>query len=181
MRSALVLVLACATASAGPRYGLGRPPTRDEIAAADISISPAGVGLPAGRGTAREGEVVYLARCAGCHGVHGEGVGDFPALVGGRGTLATKTAVLTVGSYWPFATTLFDYIRRAMPYTAPGSLRPDEIYAVAAFVLSKNEVIGPELVVDAHTLPRIVMPNADGFRADPRPDISSGFEKAPGR
>jgi len=172
MRSALLVVLACGTAAAGPRYGLGRAPTTAELATADISISPTGVGLPEGHGTGREGEAVYLARCAGCHGLHGQGLGDFPALVGGRGTLASRSPVLTVGSYWPFATTLFDYIRRAMPYTSPGTLSTDDIYAVAAFILVENAIIPPDFVVDARTLPRIVMPNAGGFRADPRPDVA---------
>ena len=161
MRSALFLVL----------YGLGRAPTPTEVATADLSISPTGAGLPKGRGTAREGETVYLARCAGCHGVHGEGLGDFPALVGGRGTLATSSPELTVGSYWPFATTVFDYIRRAMPYTAPGTLGVDDIYRVVAFVLFENKIIAEDFVVDERSLAGIAMPNANGFRADPRPDV----------
>ena len=171
MRSALFLILTCASAGATPRYGLGRAPTPGEIAKADISIAPSGVGLPIGRGTARGGETVYLARCAGCHGLHGEGLGDFPALVGGRGSLSSKTPVLTVGSYWPFATTLFDYIRRAMPYTSPGTLGTDDIYAVVAFVLFENGIVPMDAIVDEKSLPRIAMPNAKGFRPDPRPDI----------
>jgi cytochrome c len=168
-------------ASASPRYGLGRTPSAAELATADISISPTGIGLPKGHGTARDGETVYLARCAGCHGLHAEGLGDFPALVGGRGTLATKSPLLTVGSYWPFATTLFDYVRRAMPYTSPGTLSSDDIYEVVAFVLFKNEILAADVVVDAQTLPRIVMPNADGFRADPRPDVAAPRENQPRR
>jgi len=170
MRSAILGVFACTAATAAPHYGLGRTPSTAEVS--DLSISPTGAGLPAGRGTAREGEAIYLARCAGCHGIHGEGLGDFPALVGGRGTLATKAPVLTVGSYWPFATTLFDYVRRAMPYTAPGTLRDADVYAVVAFVLFENQIIAADASLDASTLPRITMPNAHGFRPDPRPDVA---------
>jgi cytochrome c len=148
------------TAFAGP--DLGREVKPEEIAAWDITIPPDGSGLPPGSGTATEGGAVYFAKCAGCHGVKGmEGPAD--RLVGGIGTLASKKPVKTVGSYWPYATTLFDYIRRAMPYNAPRSLSNDEVYAVSAYLLFLNGIIAPEARMDAKTLPQVKMPNRDGF------------------
>jgi len=141
---------------------LGRDVKPEEIAAWEITIPPDGKGLPAGGGTAAAGETVYAAKCAGCHGAKGtEGPAD--RLVGGIGTLATPKPVRTVGSYWPFATTLFDYIRRAMPYNAPRSLSNDEVYALCAYLLFLNGIIGPEVRIDAKTLPQVKMPNRDGF------------------
>jgi cytochrome c len=141
---------------------LGRAVKAEEIAAWEITITPDGKGLPAGGGTAAAGEAVYAAKCAGCHGVKGQG-GAADRLVGGIGTLATPKPVKTVGSYWPFATTLFDYIRRAMPYNAPQSLSNDEVYALSAYLLFLNGIIGPEVHIDAKTLPQVKMPNRDGF------------------
>jgi S-disulfanyl-L-cysteine oxidoreductase SoxD len=141
---------------------LGQEVKPEEIAAWDISIPPDGSGLPAGSGTAAEGEAVYNAKCAGCHGVKGiKGPAD--PLVGGIGTLASKKPVKTVGSYWPYATTLFDYIRRAMPFNAPQSLSNNEVYALSAYILSLNNIIDPEARMDAKTLPQVKMPNRDGF------------------
>ena len=148
------------TACAAP--DLGRAVKPAEIAAEEISIPPDGRGLPPGSGTASEGAAVYQAKCAGCHGVKGtEGPAD--RLVGGIGTLAAPKPVKTVGSYWPYATTLFDYIRRAMPYNAPRSLSHDEVYALCAYLLFLNGIIGPEARIDAKTLPQVKMPNRDGF------------------
>lgn len=152
---------------------IGHAPTQAELAALDLTVLPGGAGLPVGRGTAREGKALYAARCAMCHGSEGEGLGDFAALVGGRGTLASEKPVLTVGSYWPYATTLFDYIRRAMPYYSPGSLSNDEVYALTAWILHANDLIDEKSIVDRATLPAIRMPNRDGFVADPRPDIGA--------
>jgi mono/diheme cytochrome c family protein len=141
---------------------LGREVTPEEIAAWDISIPPDGSGLPPGSGNAAEGETVYNAKCAGCHGV--EGVkGPADRLVGGTGSLASKKPIKTVGSYWPYATTLFDYIRRAMPFSAPQSLSNDEVYALSAYLLCLNNIIDPEARMDAKTLPQVKMPNRDGF------------------
>jgi mono/diheme cytochrome c family protein len=154
------VIFAAATAFSGPGLGLEVKP--EEIAAWEITVPPDGSGLPPGSGTAAEGSAVYNVKCAGCHGVKGtEGPAD--RLVGGIGTLASKKPVKTVGSYWPFATTLFDYIRRAMPYNAPRSLTNDEVYAVSAYLLFLNGIIGPEARMDAKTLPRVKMPNRDGF------------------
>jgi cytochrome c len=141
---------------------LGREVKPEEIAAWDISIPPDGSGLPPGSGSAAEGEAVYNAKCAGCHGVE-EIKGPADPLVGGIGSLASMKPVKTVGSYWPYATTLFDYIRRAMPFNAPQSLSNDEVYAVSAYILSLNNIIDPEMRMDAKTLPQVKMPNRDGF------------------
>lgn len=162
--SALVLMttvmFVVGTAFAGPN--LGREVKPEEIAAWNISIPPDGSGLPPGGGTAIEGGTVYNAKCASCHGVKGiEGLAD--PLVGGIGTLASKKPVKTVGSYWPYATTLFDYVRRAMPFNAPQSLSNDEVYAVSAYLLFLNGIIDPEARMDAKTLPQVKMPNRDGF------------------
>lgn len=171
--AAVVAALAAAgLAAAGPgRSAIGRAPTEAEVRAADISIAPDGRGLPVGHGSAAGGAALYRSLCAACHGAQGEGRGEFPALVGGRGTLGTQAPVITVGSYWPHATTLWDYIRRAMPYLAPGTLTADQVYAVTAFVLGANDIIPAELILTETTLPRVQMPNRDGFVADPRPDV----------
>ena len=145
---------------AGPN--LGRDVKPEEIAAWDMSIPPDGSGLPAGGGPAVEGAAVYNANCASCHGANGTG-GPADPLVGGIGTLASKKPVKTVGSYWPYATTLFDYIRRAMPFNAPWSLSNDEVYAVSAYLLSLNGIIDQKARMDAKTLPQVQMPNRDGF------------------
>jgi mono/diheme cytochrome c family protein len=145
---------------AGPN--LGREVKPEEIAAWDMSIPPDGSGLPAGGGTAVEGAAVYNANCASCHGANGTG-GPADPLVGGIGTLASKKPVKSVGSYWPYATTLFDYIRRAMPFNAPWSLSNDEVYAVSAYLLSLNGIIDQKARMDAKTLPQVKMPNRDGF------------------
>jgi cytochrome c len=156
------LVLASATASADSP-NLGRPATADEVAAWDISIGPDGAGLPAGSGTAKQGEAVYAAKCVACHGEKGGGKPN-DQLVGGQGTIAgDKPAVKTVGSYWPYATTVFDYVRRAMPYSESKSLTNDEVYAVAAYVLSLNGIIADGDTMDAQSLPKVKMPNRDGF------------------
>ena len=154
------------------RYGIGRPATAEEIAVRDISVSPSGAGLPAGSGTAAQGRPLYEQRCAGCHGLRGDGVGDdYPALAGGSGTLATSNPIQTVGSYWPYATTVWDYIHRAMPYDTPGTLHPDEVYAITAYVLFLNGIVSEVAALDAHSLPAARMPNRDGFIRDPRPDV----------
>jgi cytochrome c len=170
---AIVGLLGAATmASAAPAiYGIGRRPSAEEVSAADISTAPNGAGLPVGHGSSAEGAALYQSMCMACHGPRGEGLGDFPALVGGRGSLRTAKPVLTVGSYWPYATTLWDYIRRAMPYLTPGTLRANDVYALTAFVLQMNGVIEADMVLTEKTLPHVQMPNRDGFVADPRPDV----------
>jgi cytochrome c len=164
---ASVLVAACAASSSAPNMptvgpDLGRVATAQEVAAWDISIPPTGAGLPAGSGSVKQGESVYVAKCQACHGVKGAGKPADP-LVGGIGSLASGKAVLTVGSYWPYATTLFDYVRRAMPTTNPQSLSNSEVYAVTAYLLHLNGIIGEGAVMEAATLPHVKMPNRDGF------------------
>jgi len=151
-------------------YGLGRPATAAEITAWDIDASPTGVGLPPGQGTVKQGAQVYAGKCAACHGPTAvEGPKD--KLVGGRQTLTTSKPIRTVGSYWPYATTLYDYIHRAMPFNAPQSLTAEETYSVIAWLLFKNEVIPEDMHIDAETLPQVQMPNRNGFIPDARPDV----------
>jgi cytochrome c len=150
-RLSLVIVLAAAaTVSAqSPALQVGRPPTPEEIRELGSAIAPDGTGLPQGSGTVAAGQKLFVAQCARCHGPAGEG--DIGArLVGGQGTLATPRPLKTVGSFWPYATTLWDYVNRAMPFDQPGLLQPPDVYAAS--------------------LPKVRMPNRDGFVADPRPD-----------
>lgn len=153
------LVLA-APVLAGP--DLGRAVSEADLAAWDNSIPPDGTGLPAGSGTVQEGAKVYAMRCQSCHGEGGAGDPADP-LVNGVGSLEAAEPMKTVGSFWPYATTLFDYTRRAMPLDAPQSLSDDEVYAVTAFILSENGVIADDAEMNAETLPQVEMPNRDGF------------------
>lgn len=153
-------LVAAPVLAAGP--GLGTEVSEAAIAAWDISIAPDGAGLPAGSGRAIEGAEIYAAKCARCHGDGGAGDPADP-LVGGIGSLASDAPQKTVGSFWPYATTLFDYTRRAMPYDAPQSLSTDEVYAVSAYILAENGIIADDAVMDAETLPAVEMPNRDGF------------------
>ena len=158
--SALAVVLVTAAhAQQGP--GLGVPASAEEVAGWALTILPDGTGLPAGAGTAADGEAIYRQKCLACHGEEGQG-GPNDRLAGGHGTIATPSPVKTVGSYWPYATTIFDYIRRAMPFTQPLSLTDDEVYALTAYLLQLNGIIGDE-IMNAETLPRVEMPNAGNF------------------
>ena len=160
--AACALALSCG-AALPESPDLGRVATPEEIAAWDISIGPDGAGLPSGQGTPQQGEVVYAAKCVACHGEKGAGKPN-DQLVGGRGTLgAGQVPVRTVGSFWPYATTLFDYVRRAMPLNESKSLTSDETYAVVAYILHLNGVIAENDTLDNQTLPRVQMPNRDGF------------------
>jgi cytochrome c len=141
---------------------LGRPATPAEVAGWDISIPPDGTGLPPGSGTPEQGTVVYIQKCQACHGEKGAGQPN-DRLVGGQGTLASANPVRTIGSYWPYATTVFDYVRRAMPYTQSQSLTNDEVYAVTAYLLHLNGIIGAQDVMNAQTLPQVQMPNRENF------------------
>ena len=160
--AAALLGLGCGVACA-QSPDLGRAATPEEIAAWDISIDPSGAGLPPGAGTARQGEAVFAAKCAACHGEKGAGKPN-DQLVGGNGTLTgDKPPVKTVGSYWPYATTLFDYIRRAMPLNESKTLADDEVYGLAAYLLQLNGIIGESDTMDAGTLAKVRMPNREGF------------------
>ena len=147
-------------AGAGP--GLGRVATEADVALLDISIRPDGAGLPPGRGTVQEGALIFGPRCASCHGPRGRG-GRGGRLSGGVGTLGGPDPIKTVNSYWPYPTTLFDYIRRAMPLYEPQSLTDAEVYALVAYILMQDRIIEPTDVMDANTLPQVRMPNRDGF------------------
>ena len=151
-------------------YGLGKPASEREIAGWNIDVSPDGKGLPPGNGNAARGKPLYEQHCGACHGMRGEGK-PADALVGGRGTLNTDKPVMTIGSYWPYATTVYDYINRSMPFNAPQSLKPDEVYSITAYLLFLNGIIGENDVLDAASLPRVAMPNRAGFMPDPRPDL----------
>lgn len=173
--SAVALPLAVVHAQL-PTYGVGRTPTPEEIAAWDLTIPPDGEGLPAGSGTAMLGKAIYDKRCASCHGDDGKDR-KYYVLVGGQGTLTTAKPVVTVGSFWQFATTLWSYMRRSKPIDEPGSFNTDQVYAVTAYLLYLNGIIGEQDVLNATTLVRIEMPNRDGYVPDPRPDagtISAG-------
>ena len=141
---------------------LGREATPAQIAGWDISVGPDGVGLPPGKGTPATGMAVYEQKCQACHGARGAGQPN-DRLVGGQGTLASKAPVRTIGSYWPYPTTVFDYVRRSMPYIQPQSLSDDEVYAVTAFLLNLNGIIGDGDEMNAQTLPRVRMPNQSNF------------------
>jgi S-disulfanyl-L-cysteine oxidoreductase SoxD len=159
----IALLMSAASGSWADGPNLGRAVSPEEAAAWDISIAPDGANLPRGSGTPAQGEAVYRATCQTCHGERGAGKPN-EQLVGGQGTLSGGGApIKTVGSYWPYATTLFDYVRRAMPITAPKSLTDDQVYAVCAYILSLNGIIGENDTMNAETLPAVRMPNRDGF------------------
>ena len=160
----------------GAKLGLGRAALPEEIKAWDTDVRPDGVGLPDGKGTPKLGDAIFQERCSTCHGEFGEGVGRYPVLAGGLGSLKADRPDKTVGSYWPDATTLFDYIKRAMPYGNARSLTDDEIYAVAAYILSMNDVIKDEnFELNKNTLAKIKMPNAAGFYEDDRDTTEKHF------
>ena len=170
MRSALVLLAMGTLFAQSPKYGVGRTPSPEEVRKWDVSVSPTGEGLPDGKGTAAEGKEIYANRCAKCHGANGEGRDSVP-LAGGQGTLKNPKPLRTVGSYWPYSTTIFDYVNRAMPFNNPGMLSHDQVYAVTAYILFLNGIIPETAVMDAHALPKVQMPNRDGFVRDTRPDV----------
>ncbi|MGH7066754.1 MAG: c-type cytochrome [Acetobacteraceae bacterium] len=167
---------AAAQSPTAPRFGM--PATPAEIAGWNIDVTPDGAGLPPGSGTADAGVPLFAAQCATCHGAEGQGIpvpgrAGYPRLVGGIGTLATDHPVKTDGSFWPYATIIFDYIRRAMPLTHPQSLTADQVYALTAFILWKNGIIAEDRVMDAMSLPGVKMPNRDGFFTRPAPETAN--------
>jgi cytochrome c len=152
-------------------FGFGRAPTSDELARVNIDIRPDGQGLPPGGGTPADGQPIFAAKCASCHGANGEGTPAGPRLIDPTPYRVGATQA-TIGNYWPYATTVWDYIHRAMPFNAPGSLTNDEVYALTAYLLAQNQVIGQTDRMDAQTLPNVKMPNQAAFTApDPRPDV----------
>ncbi len=171
LAASVAAMISVQAAQSAERFNLGRTVTPQELAGWDIDVRHDGQGLPPGRGSVSEGQQIYVQRCAACHGAAGEGK-PMDRLAGGRGSLGSANPVRTVGSYWPYATTLFDYVRRAMPFDAPQSLTPDEVYAVSAYVLYLNQIVASDAVLDANNLSKVLMPNRDGFSSpDPRPDV----------
>ncbi len=172
-----VLAASCSSgkdAGLPPHFaGIGRAATPPEISAWDVDVNPTGSNLPPGRGTYAAGESIFAQKCSTCHGAHGEGIGPYPRLIGrdpraGFPFGQDPSYVKTVGNYWPYATTVYDYVHRAMPLTQPGSLRPDEVYSVVDYLLAENEIVGREAVMDARTLPRVRMPARGRFVRDDR-------------
>src|SRR6201995_2282968 len=169
---AVAMLICAGRVEAQSPYGIGGAATAPEIAGWNIDVGGEGRNLPPGSGSVSHGSEVFDQQCAACHGAKGErGIGD--QLVGGQGTLATPKPVRTVGSYWPYAPTLFDYIRRAMPQNAPQSLSNDDVYAVSAYVLNLNGLLPANAMLDAKTLSAIKMPNRSMFVGDPRPDVEN--------
>jgi len=164
MRAALLAasMLWIASSHAGEVSGIGRIATPAEIAGWDIDVAPDGRGLPPGHGGVSEGKAIFAAKCAACHGDRGQGK-PMDQLAGGQGTINSAKPVKTVGSYWPYATTLYDFINRAMPFNAPQSLSPDEVYALSAYVLFLNELVAEDAVLDANSLPKVAMPSRNAF------------------
>ncbi|MEL0206674.1 MAG: cytochrome c [Alphaproteobacteria bacterium] len=167
----VMLAISSSIASDRP-YSLGKLATAEEVAGWDIDVRPDGKGAPVGVGTAALGEEIYAERCAACHGDFGEGIDRWPVLAGGQGTLDSHDPVKTVGSYWPYASTIYDYVYRAMPFGEAQSLTHDETYSVVAYLLFMNDVIEEEdMQLSNANIGSIKMPNRDGFMLpDPRPD-----------
>ncbi len=157
------------------KTGLGREAHPDEVKAWDIDIRPDGQGLPPGKGSVKAGEDIYQAQCASCHGEFGESAGRWPMVAGGRGSLRNEGPEKTVGSFWPYASTTFDYIRRAMPYGNARSLTDDEIYAVTAYVLFLNDVVKEDFELSRENFTSVKLPNADGFKDDDRETSEKHF------
>ena len=170
-----MLVLTSAPALPADRpFNLGKIATAEEVAGWDIDVRPDGLGAPVGMGNAIDGEEVYADLCAACHGDFGEGVDRWPELVGGEGSLSTHDPLKTTGSYWPYASTLYDYVYRAMPFGESQSLSYDETYQIVAFLLYMNDIIEDDFDVSQENIGSIEMPNRDGFfMPDPRPDAQA--------
>jgi cytochrome c len=158
---------------------LGRVALPEEIAAWSIAVRPDGQGLPAGKGSVKDGERIYGEQCAACHGDFGEGAGNFPVLVGGDGSLTSPAPVKSIGSYWPYASTAFDYIRRAMPFGNAQSLSADETYAIVAFLLNQNGLVNDDFVLSKDNFPKVALPNKDGFYEDDREVAEKHFWREP--
>jgi cytochrome c len=171
-----MFIAAVAMPALAEKLGLGREATPPEVAAWDIDVRPDGAGLPKGKGTVAQGEEIFQAQCAACHGEFGEGKDRWPSVAGGLGSLKNDRPDRTVGSFWPYATTLFDYIRRAMPFGNAQSLSPDELYALTAYILFLNDVTkDPNFELDEKTLAAVKMPNAEQFYDDNREKAEKHF------
>ena len=179
--AALVLLASApALAQSVKKTGLGRVALPEEIAAWNIDVRPDGEGLPAGKGSVKQGEEIYLERCASCHGEFGEGAGRYPVLVGGQGTLSKETPDKTIGSFWPYASTVFDYVRRTMPFGNAQSLTADETYALTAFLLNMNDIVKDDFVLSKDNFTKVKLPNVENFYLDDRVTTEKAFwRKAP--
>jgi cytochrome c len=181
-RKPLILALAAtlalsslALAQGAKKVGLGRAALPEEVAAWDIDVRPDGLGLPPGKGSVKDGEDLYLTHCAACHGEFGEAVGRWPVLVGGQGSLKHEQPEKTIGSYWPYASTTFDYIKRAMPYGNARSLTDDEIYAITAWLLNQNGVVKDDFVLSKENFTSVKLPNEPAFYDDDREKTERHF------
>jgi cytochrome c len=164
-------LLALSAASEAGQFNLGREALPEEVAAWDIDVRPDGQGLPEGSGTVEEGEQLFTDNCAACHGDFGEGIDRWPVLAGGQDTLASQNPVKTVGSYWPYLSTVYDYINRAMPFGYAQSLEPDQVYAITAYILYLNDLMTYEDSLSKETFAGVRLPNEENFFDDPRPDV----------
>lgn len=174
-----VVVVAFAVPAMAGKFGLGRTALPDEITAWDIDVRPDGAGLPVGKGSVSQGEVLFSEQCAACHGDFAEGVDRWPVLAGGGGTLTTADPVKTVGSYWPYLSTVYDYVYRAMPFGNAQSLTPDEVYALTAYILFSNNLVGDDFVLSNENFTTVRLPNEKNFFADDRPDTPKLSEAKP--
>jgi mono/diheme cytochrome c family protein len=162
-----------------PPMALGRLALPEEIAAWSIAVRPDGQGLPAGKGSVKDGEKIYLEKCGSCHGEFGEGAGNFPVLVGGENSLNKDAPIKSIGSYWPYLSTAFDYIRRTMPFGDAQSLTADETYAIVAFLLNQNNLVADDFVLSKENFASVKMPNATGFYEDDREKAEKHFWREP--
>ena len=164
----LALALFTGTTFAAGKYGLGRAATSEEVAAWNIDVRPDGAGLPEGSGDVAQGEEIWAEKCAACHGDFGEAVDRWPVIAGGSGTLASEDPVKTVGSYWPYLSTVFDYVNRAMPFAEARSLEADEVYALTAYILNVNDLVDDDFELSKANFTQVRLPNEDGFTPDDR-------------
>ena len=167
----LLMLLSLITNSSADSLDIGTPASAEEISGWDIDVRPDGLGLPPGSGSVEDGEVLYEEKCASCHGTFGEGEGSWPVLAGGIGTLKESRPQKTVGSYWPYLSTLWDYIHRAMPFLTPQTLADDEVYAITAYILYLNELVDDDFVLSKDNFSSVKLPNQMSFVDDPRPDV----------
>ena len=174
-----LFALAVATPALAGKFDLGREATEAEVSAWDIDVRPDGKGLPEGKGTVAQGEEIYAEKCASCHGDFGEGIDRWPVLAGGQDSLKSERPVKTIGSYWPYLSTVFDYVNRAMPFGEAQSLQPDEVYAITAYLLNLNDVVDDDFELSDKNFVETRLPNEANFIADQRPDtplVAKGAE-----
>lgn len=176
LAAAAVLGLSTTICVAGDTMGLGRPALPEEIRAWDIDVRPDGVGLPKGHGTVEEGETLYAKKCAACHGEFGEGAGRWPVLAGGQGSLKSDRPEKTIGSFWPYASTVFDYVNRAMPFGDAQSLNANEVYAITAYLLKLNDIDVKDDELSSENFPKS-LPNTENFFDDDRETTEKAFWK----